>query len=195
MSEEIEFDGGAVNDDGVIELEDDYEGDDDDVIDDYANQDEEVDNSYKVKQVENNNDDVDVDADFFDELTQVNNFTKTYAKKKISGYPIVSFIEHTKVYATLCDYISKSKIDVPPEMLDEEEVKTGDAFRISRFWITNRDKYPLPLGISRIVVGNNVENVNINNSLLMEDLDFHDDNNDEHRFHQNFNAKPYDNSC
>lgn len=195
MSDEIEFDGGAVNDDGIIDGDEDEYGDEDEDIDDHANQDEDIDKSAKIKTDKTDDEDPSSEINQFDDFEQPVILKKNANRKKVSGYPIVSFIEHTRIYSVLCDYLSLSKFDIPSGMSNEEEVKSCDIFRVARFWIANRDKWPLPLGISRQVTVSTVENVNINNMMFMEDLDFHDDNNDEYRFHYNFNAQPYSNAC
>lgn len=196
MSEEIEFDGGAVNDDGNYDVDEDEYGDDDEIIDDHANQDEDIDKSGKVKtEVLEDNEDPSLEINNFDDFEQVNVSNNNTNRRKLSGYPIMSFIEHTKLYSILCDYLSRSKFELPIGMLDEKEVKSCDVFRIARFWIANRAKFPLPLGIDRIIVGNNIEKVDVNKILSVEDLDFHDDNHDEHRFYYNFNSEPYGNAC
>lgn len=196
MSDELEFDGGIVNDDGDYEEDIDEYGDEDENIDDHEHQDEDIDKSGKI-QVKKDDEDNDQNSEInqFDDLIHTVTTKKNINRRKVSGYPIISFTEHTKLFSVLCDYLSKSKFDIHPGMEGEDEVLSGDIFRVARFWITNRHKWPLPLSISRHIVGNTFEKVDVNNMLFVEDLDFHDDNHDEYRFHYNFNAKPYGNIC
>lgn len=191
MSGTFEFESDA-NDyiQGEEDEEVDYD-DEDEKYDDYANQDEDIDKTGKQKEEKTEIEDIPIDMDNFDDLTRPSTSSSVLSKRKTSGYPIVSFIEHTKLYAVLCEYLSQSKIDIPPEIMDSPEIMSGDIFRAARYWISVRDKFPIPLSIDRHIVGSTHEIVDINKSIFMEDLDFHDDNNDEYRFHYNFNSKPY----
>lgn len=196
MADEIEFDGGVFNDDGEnIEEFEEY-GDEDEKIDDHEGYDKDIEKSDRIVLNKENDDDPNHQINQFDDLITTTTIPKkNINQRKISGYPIISFIEHTKLYSILCDYLSNSKLEIHPGMETEEEVLSGDIFRIARLWIANRDKWPLPLGIDRHILGNTFEKVDINTMLLVEDLDFHDDNNDEYRFHYNFNLTPYGNAC
>lgn len=194
MYSELEFDGGAINDDGDYDQDEDDFDDTDIQVDDHENQDEDFDKSGKTKEEKPLDEDLIDDINNFEELVTTTTLTKGKGRRKVSGYPIISFTEYVALYSNLCDYISKSKIEIPPEMADEEEVKSCDIYRTARFWIRNRSKYPIPLGISRHILGNTYENVDVNKSILFEELDFHDDNNDEYRFDFNFNKTNYNNS-
>ena len=195
MAEEIEFDGGMLNDDGEYGDNIEEYDDEDELIDDHANQDEDIDKSWKVSEKKEEDDDQFFELNYLEDTVQITSSKKSIPKRKTSGYPIISFTEHTKLYSILCDYLSKSKIDIPVEMENEEEVKSCDIYRIARFWIANRRKYNLPLTVERQITGNNIEKVDVNDAIFHDDLDFHDDNNDEYRFYYNFNSEPYNNAC
>lgn len=185
-----------VFDDNNIEEEEEEEeyGDEDFVTDEYANQNEDIDNLNKSNQKGDEEDDNIVDINQVEEIETVV-IKKDTNKITTSGYPIISFIEHTKIYSTLCDYISKSQLEVPESMENEPEVLSGDTFRIARFWINNRRRWPIPLTIKRHIQGNIYEDVDPNNLMFMDEIGFKDDNDDTHLFYQNFHPEPYDNSC
>lgn len=194
--ERFDLDGGAFNDDGD-EYDDPEEYDDDDEkIDDYAAQNDGIDNSAKNKtQNDDKGEDENLEINQFEDFTTITTVSKNTNKKRTSGYPIVSFTEEAKIFSSLVEYLSKTKIDVAPGLEKEEIYQSGDIFAISRFWIANRKKYPLPLGIDRHILGKTFEKIDPNKMVFVSDLYFHDENHDEHRFDWNFNDKPYKNIC
>ncbi|MDR3597169.1 hypothetical protein [Clostridium sp.] len=168
--------------------------DDDSDIDDHANQDADIDESSKKqvqKEEEDNLMDTDQDINFGPQTTIYNNLKR----KKTSGILKISLPEYSRTYGTLTKYIMEGKIDIPEEMKEEEEVKSGDAFRIARFWIFNRHKYPLPLTLGRELYQKVVEYVDINKLVLEDELEFNDDNSDSYKFFYNYRDKPYDNGA
>lgn len=191
-----DFDNDINNIDEVNEEtnEDNEDFDEDHDIDDYAGQDTDIDNSGKKNLEKNKNDDND---DLFD-LNDIDDFEKKYntngtiVKKKTSGYPVISQAEEAKLYGLLTTYIIENKLSVPEGMKDEEIMQSGDAYRIARFWLDNRDKYPIDMKLSKNLYGKVVEMVDPNKLKTHHECGFHDDNNDEYRFAWNFRNEPYD---
>lgn len=175
--------------------EEDEDYDEDIKINDYEGQDGDIDNSNK-KIVSGEE-----DEDLF-ELNQDEDFEKKYTnqyhqnpKKEKSGYPILSFFEYSKIFSELAKYIADNKISVPESMIDEEEVLSGDVIRISRFWIKNRKRWPLPITIPRHLYKKKFEIIDPNKLPTEDELSFRDENDDTFRFDYNFRDKPYENSA
>jgi len=179
-----------------IENENDEEIEYDDTdnyeINDYENQDEGIDLSAKTHKNEEEDEDEDIileDKDYT--IVPVKNKINIIKGKK-SNIKKISKYEYSKIYGILTKYIVDSSINVPEEMLNEEEVKSGDAFRISRFWIENRKKYKLPLNLYRNLYLKVNETIELDSLLTESDLSFRDEESDHEKFWYNFRDKPYD---
>lgn len=172
--------------------EEDQDFDADVDVDDYAGQDGDVDNSRKIKEVKDDDDEVLFDLNDAGEFERKFTSHHLQTRKKTSGYPIISSFEDAKLYGLLTEYIVTNKFSVPIGMEETEVVKSGDAFRIARFWITNRRTWAIPMELSKNLYGKTVEMVDPNKLESHDDLAFHDDNNDEYRFDYNFHDEPYD---
>lgn len=168
--------------------------DDDYEINEYENQDEDIDESFK-KKVDKEEEDELFEIDQIQDFDTSMNIYNNPKRKKTSGIIKMTDYEFAKLYGTFADYIMTSRLEIPPEMEDEEEVKSGDVYRIARFWINNRKKYPLNSKIERHLYGNVKERVDPTKLLTNEDLEFHDDNSDSYKFTYNFRDKPYENSA
>lgn len=190
-------DHGFVNDDDKYGSDDEQNNDnydEDYEINEYENQDQDIDESLK-KKVEKDDEDELFDIDQIQDFDTSMNIYNNPKRKKTSGIIKMSDYEFAKLYGTITDYIVTSRIEIPEEMEKEEEVKSGDAFRIARFWINNRKKYPLNAKIERQLYGNVKERVDPTKLLTNEDLEFNDDNTDSYKFVYNFRDKPYNNSA
>ena len=185
-----------IDDDDKYDSEDEQNNYDDDYdydINEYENQDEDIDDSQKKKS--DKNDDENFDLDQIQEFDNSMNIYNNPKRKKTTGIIKMTDYEFAKLYGTLADYIMTSRLEIPEEMENEEEVKSGDVFRIARFWINNRKKYPLNVKIERHLYGNIKEKVDPTKLLTNEDLEFNDDNTDSYKFVYNFRNKPYENSA
>ena len=117
---------------------------------------------------------------------------KNSKRKRKSNFHKMTQYEYTKLYGILAQHIMDSNIKLPEEILDTYEVKTGVVFIISRFWIKNRNLYPLPTNLVRLLYSNVTEIVNPSSLIMEEDLDFKDENDDTERFYYNFRKGPYE---
>jgi hypothetical protein len=174
--------------------EEEHDFDEDFVVDDYEGQNDGVINKINEEDKEKKEKE---DDDLF-ELNNANDFERKFTShhlqvlKKSSGYPIISSFEYTKLYGLITEYIVNNKFSVPKEMEELEVVKSGDAFRIAMFWLNNRKTWPIPMELMKNLHGRTVEMVDPNKLETHDDLAFHDDDNDEYRFDWNFHDEPYD---
>lgn len=184
--------------DEVIENNSDNEEEQDFGDEDYDSENDE--NAYdlgvvpkKEEGIKNNDDEdtlfgIDTSDNYEDYFGILNNSRR----KKKSNFKKITIYEYSKLYGTLAQHIMNSEIKLPEKMLDTYEVKTGDVFIISRFWINNRHIYPLPTNLIRLLYSNVTEIVNPSTLLLDNDLDFKDENDDTERFYYNFRSGPYE---
>lgn len=175
----------------------DLNDDDHGPIDEYAAQNEDL----KAFETEEANDkfmDDDDDEDPLNDMSvdkesdNIADIYKNTKRKKKSGIIKMSKYEYAKLYGSLAYNLINSVIELPPEMEKEDIVETGDCFSISRFWIANRHKYPIPLSILRNLYLKTNEVVDPAKLLIDDDLSFKDDNDDTERFNYNFRDKPYE---
>lgn len=174
---------------------DEFGIDEDVIINDYEGQDTELINDGD-NEIDNDNDEDEdildgmIDVDFVSTFTT--NFTPKY--KRTSGISKLSKYEYSVLYGKLAQYIQQNKISIPNGLLEDNEIKSGDIFRISRRWIQRRNEFPIPISIQRMLFHGSMEKKNPADLKIDEDYDFKDENDDTYRFYYNFRKNPYDTS-
>lgn len=174
-----------------VELDDeDYNSDDD-----YAHLDEGVDRDVKENDIEE-----DGYESLINDIGNENDgegFLDTYRnvkRVKKSNIIKISKYEYSRLYGNLAQYLMESRFEVPPDLEREnpEIINSCDCFIISRFWIENRHKYPLPMALSRNLYLKTDEIVDVGKLKTEDELSFKDEEDDTYRFHYNFRDKPYE---
>lgn len=114
-------------------------------------------------------------------------------KKKTTNINRMTKFEYAQLFGKLAECLEYSQIDIPENAEEDLQTDKGSKFLTARKWIEFRQKYEIPLQISRRISASCVEILDVKNLNLPYDYAFKDDNCEslEDDFANNFTQIPY----